>query len=279
MSYPYSHLRTDWENPAQTIGDNTNSGPFPWTTADLIAVHYTAANTIPDDTAAYLRAIQNDYVTNRGYSIGYGVAVTQTGETWQLRGVDWQNAANRNMNDRTFTILVLVDGAEPLTAAALDAVRSLVAWFRSVSPHASAEIVGHQEIGATACPGVGVQTQINNGELEPLPEGDDMRVLPTPIRVYDSREHEIMGPGEIRTIAVGDHAAVFVNFTATETMNPGYLTAWATGPRPTASNVNWMTADETIANTAWVPVVNGHIQLFNRSGSHIIVDLQAVSGP
>ena len=191
MSYPWGHIREEWEDPNQTIADNTNSGEFPWSTADLIAIHYTAAVDVPDGdpdelpweqhVAAYLRAIQNDYVTGtdengnvrRGYSIGYGCLVTQNGDDWEIRGVDWRNAANRNYNKRTFTILVFVDGADELTLAAVAKVRSLVAWFRQASPLASVQIVGHQEIGATACPGVGVQAQIVSGLLEPV-------AVPTP---------------------------------------------------------------------------------------------------
>jgi hypothetical protein len=165
----FDHIREDWENPAQTVAGNTNSPGFPWSTADLVAVHYTAAATIPDDTAGYLRAIQNDYVTNRGYSIGYSVAVDQTGLSWELRGVDFKAAANRGMNDRTFCILVLVDGADPLNPAMLSTVQDLIAQFRAESPLDFVQIVGHQEIGATACPGIGVQTQIESDLLEPHP--------------------------------------------------------------------------------------------------------------
>jgi hypothetical protein len=145
IDYPWTHLRADWENPAEPV---KGPAPFPWETVDHIAIHYTAAlNLIDGDPGenwagipAYLRAIQHDYLTNplRGYSIGYGVAVDQRGDTWQLRGVDWRNAANLNWNHRTFTILCLVDAADELRPPAVDAVRSLVAWFRSQSPFGDA---------------------------------------------------------------------------------------------------------------------------------------------
>jgi hypothetical protein len=85
-----------------------------------------------------------------------------------------------------------------------------------------------------------------------------------------------MGPGETRVIPVGPYSAVFVNLTATGTINPGYLTVWGTGHRPGVSNLNWEAADATIANTSWVPVADGgFIHIFNKSGGHVIVDLQA----
>ena len=175
--FPWSHVREDWENPNQTIDQHTRSGPFPWATADRIAIHYTAAADVPDGdpdelpweqhVAAYLRAIQNSYVTGRGWSIGYGVLVTQDGDDWEVRGVRHMNASNLGWNHRTLAILMFVDGVDAATPAAVAKVRQIVAWFRAESPQAAVEIVGHQEIGATACPGVGLQTQIDIGVFDP----------------------------------------------------------------------------------------------------------------
>lgn len=178
--FGYTHTREDWVNPLEPV---TGPAPFPWVTADRVALHYTAAlNLIDGDPGenwagipAYLRAIHHDYLTNpaRGYSIGYGIAVDQRGESWQLRGITWKNAANLNWNHRTFAVLVLVDAADELRPPAVDAVRDIVAWFRSQSPFGAAvQIVGHRDIGATACPGNGVYSQITGGVLEPLPPPD-----------------------------------------------------------------------------------------------------------
>jgi len=41
------------------------------------------------------------------------------------------------------------------------------------------------------------------------------------------------------------------------------------------SNVNF-TKGQTIANSAWVPVSNGHIDIFTSAPCHVLVDLQAV---
>lgn len=176
--YGYTHTRADWVKVTEPV---KGPAPFPWDTADRIAIHYTAAlNLIDGDPGenwagipAYLRAIHHDYLTSpeRGYSIGYGIAVDQRGETWQLRGVTWRNAANLNWNHRTLAILCLVDAADELRPPAVEAVRSIVAWFRRESPFAAGvKIVGHRDIGATACPGNGIYTQISHGVLEPLPD-------------------------------------------------------------------------------------------------------------
>lgn len=198
--FPYTHPRADWVNPLEPV---SGPAPFPWVTADRVALHYTAAlNLIDGDPGedwagipAYLRAIHHDYLTNpaRGYSIGYGIAVDQRGVTWQLRGVTWKNAANLNWNHRTLAVLVLVDAADELRPPAVDAVRKIVAWFRSQSPFAAGvKIVGHRDIGATACPGNGVYSQITAGVLEPLPkppppDGDDMPA----VFWKDERYHDV----------------------------------------------------------------------------------------
>lgn len=279
-AYPWSHAREDWENPNQTIDQHTQSGPFPWDTADLIAVHYTAAVDVPDGdpdelpwdrhVAAYLRAIQNDYVTNRGYSIGYGVLVTQNGDDWEVRGVRNQNAANLNYNSRTFTILVFVDGADPLTEAALVKVRSLVDWFRRESPRTDVTIVGHRDIGATACPGAGVYDQITAGLLEP---GDDMTPLDIPERIFDSRDTYEFRADETRTIPVGSRQA-FLHVTLLSSA-PGYVSVSGSDIRSYASLVNADVQGGVSTGGAPISLPDGSVRVFSKSGGHIIIDVYA----
>lgn len=196
--YDYTYERDFWENPNQTVLGNTDAPAFPWNTVDKIAIHYTGAIDVPDGdpdelpweqhVGAYLRAIQNDYVTNRGYSIGYGVLVAQDGSSWQLRGVDRQNAANKGVNAETFTILVFVDGNDPVSDAAKKEIRKIVSWYRQESGKGKGvKIVGHRDIGATACPGEGVYAQIRAGEFEPMDE---------PVEDIMKREMIIQPPAE-----------------------------------------------------------------------------------
>ncbi len=73
--------------------------------------------------------------------------------------------------------------------------------------------------------------------------------------------------------------AIAIAITATESDGPGYV--WA-GPcsyidgreRPGTSNLNH-TAGQTVTNLALVDVEDGELCLFNRSATHIVVDLQA----
>lgn len=164
------HPRADWVSPAEPV-----KGPvLPWWTVDAIVIHYTSAVDLIDgdpgeDWAgipAYLRRIHHDYTANRGYSIGYNVAVDQRGHAWELRGVDFKCAANLGHNDHTFAILVLVDGASPATPAAAEAIRQVVALAEQRATR-ELDIVPHSAVGATQCCGDGLRGQIAAGLFSP----------------------------------------------------------------------------------------------------------------
>jgi hypothetical protein len=78
-------------------------------------------------------------------------------------------------------------------------------------------------------------------------------------------------------IPFGVARAVAMNITATQTLGPGFFSAWAVGStQPNASTVNYETGD-TIANSTIVPVKNGGGNDFNifagTSTAHLIVDV------
>lgn len=166
--------RIDWINPAQPV-----SGPrIDWTRIDTVVLHYTAAANVPDgdgdpDTVTespeylfrYIRAVQNDYLTNpnRGYSIGYNAAVDAWERRWELRGDDIKSAANRDHNEHTFTILVLVDGAKPASKKMVRAIRDLIVQAETLAQR-GLKVLGHDQLQnphhSTGCPGAGILKQI-----------------------------------------------------------------------------------------------------------------------
>ena len=281
MNLKYEYLRADWEEPKMTVAGHTTSGPFPWRTVDKIAIHYTAAKRVGRDTAQYLRQIQSSYVRNRGYSIGYSAAVDQSGKTWELRGTRWMCAANKNRNPETFAVLLLVDSDDPANDAMIAATRALIQQFRDVSPN-DVTIVGHKDIGATACPGNGLTAQLRNGVFEPIISVVDivdlesgMKISGVPSRVYDSRGDKQWRAGETRAVQIGSGSAVFVNVTATGGLKPGFVTVWGDGPQPNVSNLNFG-AGQDICNTSWVPVkADGTINVCASEPVHLIFDVQA----
>jgi hypothetical protein len=67
--------------------------------------------------------------------------------------------------------------------------------------------------------------------------------------------------------------AAFVNVTAVDGTDPGYVTVWPCGPRPHASNLNYRPGT-TIANGVIAPIgPDGSICLYVRSPVHLVVDI------
>ena len=272
----FDRSRAAWEQPGYTIGEHTNSRELRWHDVTRIVIHYTADKRANRDTAQYLRNMQRSYVDNRGYSLGYSVAVDQDGLTWEIRGVDFMPAANVGYNDQTFVILALVDWQNPCNELMVPRIQQLVAWARQQAGK-PLPVVGHRDIAPTRCPGDGIYQQIQNHVFDPQPSKDyDVKIVDPPQRVYDSRKQGgRFADGETRKIAVGHKGAVFVNLTVVAASQDGYVTAWGNGPMPDVSNVNY-SHGQTIANTSWVPVApDGTVQVYTYRSCDVLIDVQA----
>jgi hypothetical protein len=179
------HPRITWQDPKwPVIGpvDNQSNN----TTA---VIHYTAADNVIDGDPGeyvhqlpqYLRNMQYAYakskaIGGRGYSVGYSFAVDWLGGVWQLRGWEFQSAANAGHNEYTVPILVLVDGNDEATPFAVESVRAIVAEAGRRAGRALA-VKGHGQLRVetgvgtvTSCPGRGLQSQVVRGVFYPVPE-------------------------------------------------------------------------------------------------------------
>lgn len=178
------HPREEWQDPKYPV-----FGPLDQAfNNDRVVIHYTAADNLidgdpgehADNLPAYMRAMQKSYVINRGYSLGYLFAVDWLGGVWQIRGWEYQSAANEGENATTWPILVLVDGDDPATEYAARSIRAIVSEAARRAGRAQI-IVGHRQIGATSCPGRGLQRQVDDGTFQPSdtpePEDDDMALI------------------------------------------------------------------------------------------------------
>jgi len=177
MTLTYTHNRSAW------VTTRPVTGPaFNWAGINLIVIHYTAADDLidgdPGESADrlddYIRSAHNSYLNdpNRGYSLGYSIAVDWLGGTWEIRGDTFKCAANLNLNDRAIAILVLVDWQDPASKFATAAIQNLVSQIRAKAP--GAIIIGHREgpqyhpkATKTRCPGDGVFAQLKAGVFEP----------------------------------------------------------------------------------------------------------------
>jgi len=273
----FDRSRAVWEQSGFTVAGHTTSPPVAPAMIDSVVIHYPGHDGVGDDTARDLANSQRYYATNRGYSLGYNAVVDRAGVLWQVRGIDYRNAANKGANNTSVSVQMRVNLDEPGSTAAVTRVRRFVADVERWCGH-PLKVLGHRDVGATACPGDAIYNQITTGEFDPSADKDlTMKIVSPPRRVYDSREDDNPLPAQtVRAIPVGQESgAVFVNLTVTQQNASGYLTAWGAGAMPDVSNLNYGVKD--ICNTSWVPVVDGHINVWSYSATHVLVDVQAVA--
>lgn len=76
-------------------------------------------------------------------------------------------------------------------------------------------------------------------------------------------------------IPAGQAAAVAMNITAVLPFGAGHIAAWALGPKPEASTLNF-TPNESVANATIVPVVPGagaDFSIFASAGTRLVIDV------
>ena len=175
----FDKYRKDWVRNSKPV-----AGPaFPaWANIKQIVIHYPGADWASmdfnkdgtldyRDTAVLLDNTNAYYWNSRGYAIGYNAAADTFGVTWELRGDTFKCAANKDHNEWSFAILVVVDGDAQATNAQLMAVRKIVSQVRVLAGK-DLPIVGHGQLSgaATSCPGLGVRAQVEAGMFEPAIE-------------------------------------------------------------------------------------------------------------
>lgn len=139
-----------------------------------IALHWpamaTRLDTVPEVKTA-LRSWQDYHMDGHGWSdIAYQAAVDQLGNSYQLRGLRHQSAANgdTDVNETYGALLLVLAMGERPSPAMVHAVQRRVARFRELFPNAT-RIVGHQDIRPepTSCPGPAVMGLIHAGRFRP----------------------------------------------------------------------------------------------------------------
>lgn len=115
------------------------------------------------------------------------------------------------------------------------------------------------------------------------PDQAGLFVAVAPGRLIDTRQDGVT-PSKRRVIevaAAGQQGvppagvgAIVANFTATNTVAPGFLTAWpARQYRPLASSVNITSSGQTVANHIITQLSAGSIDVFTLSGGDMLVDV------
>ena len=209
--------RDAWQDPSLPI-----TGPWPKAARTVGVIHYSGGDSIPDDKPAWLRSMQVDYVNNRGYSLGYGHLVVGNGDSYEIRGDDFNMASNPgdkcdgNANDWTLSILLDVTTTSAATPPAIATCRRIFA-----AAGITARPVPHQHYDYTACCGETVCAQIDAGlfdadQTEPQPPDptpeDDMGSTFIIINNETGQPALVYGDGRLTGLAGGDLAGYVARF-------------------------------------------------------------------
>lgn len=159
--------REDWQLPSQPV---QSSNPFDKSIVEWCVAHWPGANDNwrPPDTVEeviqHLRMEQNDYLTNRGFSLGYGFVISQTPfpeNIWEVRGFDFRMASNNgdkppfnqdNFNKFSISIQFEASVAFPITDDQKKAGRYLLLHCDEVIGR-KLILQGHLVSDFTTCPG------------------------------------------------------------------------------------------------------------------------------
>ena len=139
----------------------TKPGGFePLGPVDFLVVHWIGGGDAPttrSEIIAKIRSVYNGHMnhpTERYFDIAYNAAVDQNGQTWELRGMQYQGGATFGAN--TYTKSILYIGGE--TTEISDTALRRIALFRNqaitnnqLKPNSV--IRGHRVYVSTDCPG------------------------------------------------------------------------------------------------------------------------------
>ena len=138
-------------------------------------------------------------------------------------------------------------------------------YNKSGSVHLLADITGYYTSGSTG------SVYSNIGPRRLMDTRSGLGVRTGPVGAGGMVSLPVTGDNGVPATGV---TAVVLNVTATGPTAGSFVTVYPDGkPLPTASNLNF-TAGETIPNLVVVPVVDGKVDFYNKSGSvHLLADI------
>jgi hypothetical protein len=155
------------------------SGGASWLAADVgVAVHWEGPYMGPYAQASVpslLRGIQRYHQGTQGWAdIAYNFVVDRFGGTWEGRGWNARSAANgtSSSNSNYLAVCYLGGQGDPFTAEAANAISAL--FQEHVARGGRAEITGHRDHTATACPGDEIYAWVHGTPLAPQSQEDDL---------------------------------------------------------------------------------------------------------
>lgn len=145
------------------------SGTFKDHTIERMTVHHTARPLRRNsDTPRAIRIHQNFHQSDRGWpDIAYHFIIDLEGNVYECRPTSAVGDTGTNY-DPTGHFLVCCEGdfnQQDLPEAQRDALVDMLAWASTEFGVAPKTIAGHRDVAATSCPGDGLYSIIESGEL------------------------------------------------------------------------------------------------------------------
>lgn len=173
------------------------SGGASWLATDVgVAVHWEGPSMgaySEDAVPGLLRGIQRYHQATQGWAdIAYNYVVDRFGGVWEGRGWNARSAANgtNSSNSNYLAVCYLGGEGDPFTAEAANAISWL--FQEHVRRGGRAEITGHRDHVATACPGDEIYAWLHGTPLAPQSQEDDL----TPEQAQQLAEvHRWLNPG------------------------------------------------------------------------------------
>ena len=159
-------------------------------------IHYPGVSgSLSSDAVGVLRRMHNDYLMNRGYTLGYGFGVSQAGEVFEIRGDQFTNAANLGdkvnkhvgWNNWSISILILVSRKDPANAAQVKATNELIDELERRKGGAL-NLLWHGVGQQTDCAGEGIIGQLKAGTIAAGLAGGE------PHGPIDNKDHDDQDP-------------------------------------------------------------------------------------
>jgi nucleoid-associated protein YgaU len=148
---------------------------------------------------AILRKIDDQHRKNGWGGIGYNLAVDYDGRIYEARGIDILGAHATGMNTKGYGICYIGDGRKGITPKAVKGIEAAIVMLQNHSAK-KLKVVGHRDVGSTACPGDKIYVLITGGKFNikyPLvaPKPPKPPVKP-PVKPGDSKKYVVARPGD-----------------------------------------------------------------------------------
>ena len=281
--------QSDWELSTERV-----FGPAPKGTPDRWIIHYPGNNGFHEprtdaEMIQYLCNMQHSYVTNRGYSVGYSVIVSQSGSAWAGRGLEghagvrvYNPASNPgrkldegNINHVSRSIQIAVSGQGEASPEAIATVNAIIAtqpdW----------PVLWHGQVDYTSCAGTGIINQIRSGVIghQEDVEGDDMVIIEQ-YRAANTRvwPGEKLPGGEAHRFSAGagvptSATSVVATVTVVAPDAAGFVSVAKPGSPIGETSVLNYAAGQTVANTTFIPLSGGEFYIMTRADAHLVIDV------